>query len=66
MMMNQQLRDLTFKKSSVSQLRAAALATGMRPLAYDGKLKVLRGLTTPEEVAVHAQVDLAALDALAG
>jgi hypothetical protein len=29
----------------------------MRPLVYDGKLKVLKGVTTPGEVARMAQVE---------
>ena len=33
----------------------AAIAAGMRTLLEDGKLKVLQGITTIEEVARHAQ-----------
>ena len=56
MLMNAQLRDLAFKLSPVSELRKAALAAGMRPLVADGRLKVLNGVTTPEEIARVSQV----------
>ena len=57
MVMNSQLRELTFKRSSVAQLRKAAIASGMRNLLGDGKLKILEGLTTLEEIARIAQVE---------
>jgi len=57
MQMNSEIRELAFNMSSISQLRHAALANGMRPLVYDGKLKVLRGVTTPGEIAKMAQID---------
>jgi len=57
MLMNARIRDLAFNKATVSSLREAALASGMRPLAEDGKLKVLRGMTTPAEIARVAQVE---------
>lgn len=54
--MNSELRDLAFKVSPVAELRRAALASGMRPLVDDGKIKVLKGMTTPDEVARVSQV----------
>jgi len=51
MQMNTELRDLAFNKASAEKLRKAALASGMRPLVGDGRLKILRGVTTPEEIA---------------
>jgi hypothetical protein len=33
----------------------------MRPLVYDGKVKVLKGMTTPEEIASTTQVDMEAI-----
>lgn len=56
MMMNSEIRELAFKRAPTTQVRAAAIATGMRTLAGDGKLKVLNGVTTPEEIARVAQV----------
>ncbi|KAA0216974.1 MAG: type II/IV secretion system protein [Leptolyngbya sp. PLA3] len=55
--MNAELRDLAFKLSPVSELRKAALASGMRPLVADGRIKVLNGVTTPDEIARVSQVD---------
>lgn len=55
--MNAELRDLAFKMAPVAELRKAALAGGMRPLVEDGRKKVLRGMTTPDEIARVSQVD---------
>ncbi|MBN1787938.1 MAG: Flp pilus assembly complex ATPase component TadA [Sedimentisphaerales bacterium] len=55
--MNNELRDLAFARSSAGVLRRAALASGMNGLLEDGKLKIFRGITTPEEVARHAQAE---------
>ncbi len=49
--MNNELRELAFKRAPTNQLRRAARAGGMRSLLEDGKLKILRGVTTPDEVA---------------
>ncbi len=49
--MNNELRELAFKRAPTNQLRRAARASGMRSLLEDGKLKILRGVTTPDEVA---------------
>jgi type IV pilus assembly protein PilB len=58
MVMNGELRDLAFKLAPISDLRKAAKANGMLPLVNDGKIKVLKGMTTPDEVARNTQVDL--------
>ncbi|MBX3353085.1 MAG: Flp pilus assembly complex ATPase component TadA [Phycisphaeraceae bacterium] len=55
MMMTNELRDLAFKQAPVSQLRRAAIASGMKTLLDDGKRKILKGFTTPEEIAKFAQ-----------
>jgi type IV pilus assembly protein PilB len=57
MLMNSEIREMAFKQEPVSKIRAAALAAGMRPLVEDGKLKILKGLTTPVEVARSTQVE---------
>ena len=57
MQMNAEIRDLAFKLAPASRLRKAALANGMRPLVEDGKVKVLNGITTPEEIARVSQAD---------
>ncbi|MFG0242386.1 MAG: GspE/PulE family protein [Phycisphaerales bacterium JB054] len=56
MLMNSEIRDLAFNRAPVVQLRNAALKSGMLPLVHDGKLKVLGGMTTADEVARVAQV----------
>jgi type IV pilus assembly protein PilB len=56
--MNAELRELAFNRAPTGQLRKAALASGMRPLRDDGKLKVLRGATTAEEILRVAQGDI--------
>ncbi len=58
MVMNTEIRELAFALSPVSELRKAALASGMRPLVGDGKIKILDGKTTPDEVASITQVDV--------
>jgi len=64
--MNAQLRDLTFNRASLSELRQAAKASGMKSLLEDGRRKVLRGVTTPEEVARVTVQDIEVLDGEAG
>lgn len=56
MVMNSELRDRAFRRESVSAMRNAALANGMRSLLEDGKLKILKGVTSPDEIARVAQV----------
>jgi type IV pilus assembly protein PilB len=57
MVMNSEIRELAFNMAPISQLRQAALANGMRPLVEDGKIKILKGITTPDEIAKMAQVE---------
>ena len=57
MVMNSEIRDLAFNRASVSKVRAAAIRGGMRSLVGDGKIKILRGNTTPTEIANFAQVE---------
>ena len=58
MMMNNHIRELTFRLAPVSEMRQAAIASGMRTLVQDGKLKILKGTTTMQEIATTTQVDL--------
>jgi type IV pilus assembly protein PilB len=57
MLMNSEIRELAFNSAPIAKIRMAALASGMRPLVEDGKIKILKGLTTPAEIAAQAQVD---------
>jgi len=55
--MNTQLRELAFARSSASELRKAAKASGMKSLFEDGKDKIFKGITTPAEVAQQSQAE---------
>jgi type IV pilus assembly protein PilB len=57
MIMNSELRNLAFDRSPTNKIRKAALASGMKSLLVDGKLKVLNGVTTAEEIVKVAQVE---------
>jgi len=56
--LNSEIRELAFNRAPASQLRKAAIASGMRTLRDDGRLKILSGTTTPEEVLRVAQADI--------
>jgi type IV pilus assembly protein PilB len=55
--MNNQIRELAFTRATTSALRKVALASGMRSLLEDGRLKVFKGITTPEEVSRVTQAE---------
>ncbi len=55
--MNNEIRELAFKKSPTGELRKAAQASGMRTLREDGRKKVLKGVTTPDEVVKITQTE---------
>jgi len=57
MVMNAEVRELAFERASIAKIREAAIRGGMRSLLGDGKLKILRGITTPVEVARFAQIE---------
>ena len=57
MVMNSEIRDAAFEMAPVAELRRLALANGMRSLVMDGKIKILNGVTTPEEIARVSQVE---------
>ena len=57
MVMNSEIRELAFNRASVGRIRQAALRNGMRSLLGDGKIKILKGVTTPDEVAKFAQIE---------
>jgi len=56
--MNAEIRELAFNRAPSSQLRKAAIASGMRTLRDDGKIKILKGVTTPDEVLRVAHADV--------
>ena len=51
MLMTSKIRDLSFQGASTQEIRKAAVGLGMTTLYDDGIKKVLRGITTLEEVA---------------
>ena len=57
MLMNHELRDLAFDRAPTNKIRKAAIASGMKSLLADGKIKVLNGMTTAEEIVKVAQVE---------
>ncbi|MHC5024797.1 MAG: GspE/PulE family protein [Planctomycetota bacterium] len=57
MRMNSELRELAFARSPIGKIREAAIRAGMRTLLDDGKIKVLRGDTAPEEIVRFAQAE---------
>lgn len=57
MIMNNEIRDLAFNRAATNKIRKAALASGMKSLLGDGRLKILNGVTTAEEIVKVAQVE---------
>ena len=55
--LNTELRELAFNRAPTNQIRKAAKATGMRTLLNDGKMKILHGITTPEEMSRITQAE---------
>jgi type II secretory ATPase GspE/PulE/Tfp pilus assembly ATPase PilB-like protein len=61
MAMNNEIRTLAFERAPTNKIRQAAIASGMKSLLMDGKLKVLDGKTTAEEIVKVAQIESAAM-----
>jgi len=59
MVMNSELKELAFQRKPLNEIRQAARLLGMRSLLEDGLLKVLRGMTTLDEVLARAQREAA-------
>ncbi|MCH2133741.1 MAG: Flp pilus assembly complex ATPase component TadA [Phycisphaerales bacterium] len=57
MIMTTEIREMAFERAPVSDIRQSAIRNGMRDLLGDGRLKILKGTTTPGEVAKFAQAD---------
>jgi type IV pilus assembly protein PilB len=57
MQMNNEIRSLAFDRAATNKIRKAALASGMKSLLADGRLKILNGTTTAEEIVKVAQVE---------
>ena len=50
MEMTQTLREMAFNRAPLNEIRKASRASGMRNLLEDGRLKILNGITTPDEL----------------
>jgi len=48
--MNTEIADLILRRAPISEIRDAAVASGMTTMLQDGWQKVLAGITTPQEV----------------
>ena len=57
MKINNEIRELAFDRAPTNKIRKAAIAGGMKTLLGDGRLKVLNGSTTAEEIVKVAQVE---------
>jgi type II secretory ATPase GspE/PulE/Tfp pilus assembly ATPase PilB-like protein len=44
------VRGLVMKSAAADDIRKASVSEGMRTLVQDGWIKVLKGITTPDEV----------------
>jgi len=60
--LNSEIRELAFEKAPTTELRKACQASGMRPLMEDGKIKVFKGITTPEEVIRISHTEVTVTD----
>lgn len=56
--MIEELRELVMRNVSATELKRAAITSGMRTLRQDGTNKVLAGITSPEEVMRVTQLDM--------
>jgi len=61
MLMTAKIRELTFEGAPTQTIRKAALAQGMNTLYQDGINKVMRGITTLEEVVSIAKKEEGAM-----
>ena len=60
--MSNEIRELAFARAPAGELRQAAVNSGMRTLLQDGKLKIFKGVTTPEEVSRVSQTEGSVID----
>ena len=50
LLMSSKVREMTFREAPTEEVRRCAVSEGMRTLYWDGINKVMKGLTTLEEV----------------
>jgi type IV pilus assembly protein PilB len=56
--MTTELREMAFARATVADMRQSAIRAGMRTLLQDGKVKILNGVTTMEEISRFAQAEV--------
>ncbi len=61
LLMSERIRDHVMKRVPASGIKKAAIVEGMRTLKQDGWEKVLKGLTTPEEILEVAEEEKEAM-----
>ncbi len=59
MMVNDDIKDMIYRKESAGTIKKQALSAGMQTLRMDGARKVLAGITTIAEVLRVTQADIA-------
>ncbi len=62
MVMTNEVREMAFKRAPSNVIRKAARAAGMKSLLDDGKVKVLNGITTAQEIARVTQAEGIVMD----
>jgi type IV pilus assembly protein PilB len=50
------IREMAFRRAPLAELRRAAIASGMKTLLEDGRLKIRNGITTPDELVRITQI----------
>lgn len=58
LVMNSELRELAFNRAGIAEIRRAARSSGAKTLLMDGQQKVLRGITSLEELSRLAQSEV--------
>lgn len=53
--MNAEMKEMAFQRKALNEIRRASRAMGMRTLLEDGLEKVMKGITTLDEVLARAQ-----------
>lgn len=57
LLINEKIREMILTKASSDKIKKAALEGGMRSLSQNGWQKVIKGLTTPEEVVKNTLIE---------
>jgi type IV pilus assembly protein PilB len=59
MVMSTELKEMAFQRRPLNEIRRASRSLGMRTLLEDGLIKMMRGMTTLDEVLARAQREVA-------